>query len=242
MDMNIKIKIVRIFPKDNNKATPLQKNKFKDRLNKFEEIVLFLDCPTVQTIIKNFRKRIKIRETIPYKEFDEWKERSIIDDELSREEKSFLYDLNYDIDYLSNRAKAFEELSKEQEEELEQKSKEVSRWLDPYYTFTRALEKKLKSLETDKFLQVLIKAIVCGEVRNKDLSDELVKRKGAKTAIFIQRQLFWQYDSIQFKKGTKIGYGSIGKQVNKNLRSVISDINSYKNKLKNYESTLVNNT
>lgn len=240
--MNIKIEIVRIFPKDNSKVTSLQKNKFKVRLNKFEEIALFLDCPTVQIIIKNFRKRISMQKVIPYKKFDEWKKHGIIEDELSSEEKNFLYGLNYDIDYLSNRAKAFKELSKEQEEELEQKSKEVSRWLDPYYTFTKALEEKLKSLKTDKFLQALIKSIVCGEVRNKDLSDELVKRKGAKTAISIQRKLFWQYESIHLKKGTKIGYGSIGKHVDKNLRSVISSINSYKNKLKNYESTLVNNT
>lgn len=228
--MDIKIKI----------GGSLSRNKAKQiaERNKYEEVALFLDCPSIQELIREFRNRLNLNEFLNYDKIENLGKNKDIRYSLSEEELVILSKLHADIEYLENLQY---ELYQNQQSELNEKYEEINRMNNPYYLLSSSLKKKLRLFDKENFLDLTLKAIFCGEIKDSDWKSVNTERTGARNAIFIQRKCYWFYRELPSdKRGKEFGYGYIGKKqdVNLPLQTVRSQIESYIDKLSKYNNLL----
>lgn len=195
------------------------KIKIRDK-TRLGEVAPFVDSPDLEKYIVQLRRKVGLnRKTVPYKDFESYWS-FMLDYKLSLEERQKYEEMVSRLELLKMHGGDSEET-----EALEQ---DIKKWQDPRYNFLLEVKEILSKFNKgEEFEKVVIKATICGEIRDEDFNPE-VKRKDVRN---IERDREWYWSNRRQTTSMRLGYRKISRAEDEILRTVESGIKSYMKRL-----------
>ncbi|MBI5356674.1 hypothetical protein HZB78_03600 [Candidatus Collierbacteria bacterium] len=190
---------------------------------RFESVSTLVDRTDFEELVVFLRNKIGLtNKLIPYEHFDQFYKS--LDYHLNSEELSEYNQMIDEMELLENR----NQKTPEEAKTYSILRQEIRRWQNPKHNFLTRLDKYLSDHKiASGYKTVVIKAIVCGEIKENDFTLSVVS-KGLRN---IDRDRRWYWVNRRLSGAKRMGYMKIAKRHKEYLRTVENAIKTYASRL-----------
>ena len=189
---------------------------------KFAAIATLVDRTQFIEQVSFLREKLSLsKQIIPNEEFDKYYAHGL-DYSLDTDQIGYYNKMVEELEFLKSR-----NWHNEFDEEIRKLKTEIDGWQDPKHNFLSDVDQILRKNEVDeKYRFVVIKAVICGEIREEDFPYQVTSSYVEN--IIRDRDWYW----LNKRRVERMGYSKISKKFGEHIRTVENAVKSYAARLR----------